>query len=134
MIPTIGTTNADRAVSTDSAVSVAARGQSDDSGISVVLWLPGVLLLLAITIGVAYFVYQRLKEDKETKNQQNPNTTTTTAATAATAANAANPASDDEYYYTDVGSFEYYYEPPSANVPKLKFQQASQHVKQTSRT
>ena len=74
---------------------------------------------------MSYFVYQQRKDDKETKNQQNPATTT--------AANAANPASDDEYYYTDVGSFEYY-ETPSANDPNLKFQQASQHVKQTSRT
>ena len=74
--------------------------------------------MVAITIGVSYFVYQQRKDDKETKNQQNPATTT-----AANAANAANAASDDEYYYTDVGSFEYY-ETPSANVPKLKFDQS----------
>ena len=133
MISTIGTTpaSAGQAVSTDPVVSVAARGQSGDSGTPVAIGLSTVaaVVLVALAIGLSYFVCRRRKKAKETKkeeyyySQSMATTTTAGASIASTAASAAaGAATDDEYYYTDVDSMYVSkdYGTSSATDPQLK--------------
>ena len=115
MISTIGTTpaSAGQAVSTDPVVSVAARGQSGDSGTPVAIGLSTVaaVVLVALAIALSFFVCRRRNKAKAkgTKNEeyysQSMATTTAAGVSAVTAAStAAGAATDDEYYYTDVDS------------------------------
>ena len=120
MIPTIGTTNAGQAVSTDSAVSAAARGQSGGSGIPVAVWPSTAAVgLVVIVIVLSYVAYRRRKKVKRTKKQQDSKRMSKTDA----GDSIADTVAEDEYY-SDSMTYEYYETPPSAAVPKSNLDQS----------